>query len=55
MHNVQTGSGAHPASYLMDTRVLSLGEKRPGHEADPSPPSTEALLLLLYRCSWNSA
>jgi len=32
---VQTGSGTHPASYPMDTRV-----KRPGREADYSPPSS---------------
>jgi hypothetical protein len=38
-HRVQNGSGAHPASYSMGTRVLSLGVKRPGREADDSPPS----------------
>jgi hypothetical protein len=37
-HCVQTGSGAHPASYLMGTGALSLGVKRPGREADHSPP-----------------
>jgi hypothetical protein len=35
-HRVQTGSGAHPASYPM---ALSLGVKRWGREADRSPPS----------------
>jgi hypothetical protein len=39
-HRVQKGSGAHPASYLMGTRTLSLGVKRPEHEADHSPPSS---------------
>jgi hypothetical protein len=38
-HRVQNGSGAHPAFYLMGTRALSLGVKRPGREADHSPPS----------------
>jgi hypothetical protein len=38
-HCVQHGSGAHPASYPVSTRVLSLGVKRPGREADHSPPS----------------
>jgi hypothetical protein len=39
-HRVQNGSGSHPASYPMDTRALSLGVKRPGREADHSPPSS---------------
>jgi len=26
-HRVQTGSGAHPASYLMDTGAVSLREQ----------------------------
>jgi hypothetical protein len=39
---VQNGSGAHTASYQIGTRALSLGVKRPGREADHSPPpSTE--------------
>jgi hypothetical protein len=32
---VQTGCGAHPASYTMGTR----GKARPGRDADHSPPS----------------
>jgi hypothetical protein len=32
-HRVQNGSGAHPASY-------PLGVKRPGRQADHSPPSS---------------
>jgi hypothetical protein len=37
---VQNGSGAHPTSYPMCTRALSLGVKRLEHEADHSPPSS---------------
>jgi hypothetical protein len=36
----QTGSGAHPASYPMGTGALSPGVKRPGREADHSPPTS---------------
>jgi hypothetical protein len=36
---VQTGSGAHPASYPVGTGVSSLGVKRQGREVDHSPPS----------------
>jgi hypothetical protein len=38
-HCVQTGSGTHPASYPVGTRSSFLGVKRPGREADHSPPS----------------
>jgi hypothetical protein len=38
---VQTGSGAHPASYTMGTGGSFPGSKaRPGREADHSPPSS---------------
>jgi hypothetical protein len=38
---VQTGSGAHPASYTMGTRGSFPGGKaQPGREADHSPPSS---------------
>jgi hypothetical protein len=38
---VQTGSGAHLASYPMDTRGSFPGGKvRPGRDADNSPPSS---------------
>jgi hypothetical protein len=40
LHVVQTGSGVHPTSYPMAIAVLSLGVKRPGHEADHSPPAS---------------
>jgi hypothetical protein len=39
-HRVQNGSGAHPASYTMVLGDLSLGVKRPGREANHSPPSS---------------
>jgi hypothetical protein len=39
-HRVQTGSGAHPASYPMGTRNSFLRVKRPGRETDHSPPSS---------------
>jgi hypothetical protein len=39
LHNrVQNVSGAHPASYPMGTGGSFLGVKRPGREADHSPP-----------------
>jgi hypothetical protein len=38
---VQTGSGAHPASYLMGTGGSFPGGKAwPGRDADHSPPSS---------------
>jgi hypothetical protein len=37
-HRVQNGSGTHPASYPMGTRGSFPGVKRPGREADHSPP-----------------
>jgi hypothetical protein len=41
LQNVQTGSWAHPTSYLMGTGVLSGWArvvKQPGREIDHSPP-----------------
>jgi hypothetical protein len=40
LHHIQNGSGAHPASYPTGTRAPCLGVKRPGREADHSPPSS---------------
>jgi hypothetical protein len=40
VYGVQNGSGVHPASYPMGTAGFSLGVKRPGREADHSPPSS---------------
>jgi hypothetical protein len=39
-HRFQTVSGAYPASYSMGTRGSFPGVKRPGREANHSPPST---------------
>jgi hypothetical protein len=39
-HRVQTGSGAHPASYPVGTRGSFPSGKWPGCEADHSPPSS---------------
>jgi hypothetical protein len=38
LHSVQTGSGAHPYSYPIGTAGSFGGIKRPGREADHSPP-----------------
>jgi hypothetical protein len=41
--------GVHPTSYPMGTGALSQGVKRPGHEADHSPPtSAEGKELWIY-------
>ena len=37
LQNVANGTGAHTSSYLVVTRALSPGEKRPGRDADLSP------------------
>jgi hypothetical protein len=38
---IQTGSGAHPASFTMDTRgPFPGGKARPGRDADHSPLSS---------------
>jgi len=39
-HPIQTISEAHPASYSMIMKALSLGVKQPGHDTDHSPPSS---------------
>jgi hypothetical protein len=39
-HRLHTGSGAHPASYTMNTRGSFSGVKRPGREAYRPPPSS---------------
>ena len=50
-HSVQTGPGAHPASYIMGTGSLP-GVKRPGRGVDHPPPSSaevkETIELYLY-------
>jgi hypothetical protein len=61
-HRIQTGSGAHPASYRMVQGDLALGVKWPGREADHSPPSSseveewvELYLHFLNTPSWRGA
>ena len=48
---VQTGPGAQPASYTMDTASIP-GVKRPGRGADHTPPSSaevkERVELFIY-------
>jgi hypothetical protein len=46
---VQTGSGVHLSSYQMGTGGSSPGIKRPGREADHSPPaSAEVKKMWIY-------
>jgi hypothetical protein len=40
LHVIQTGYGAHPATYPMDNRDSFPGVKRPGREAEHSVPTT---------------
>jgi hypothetical protein len=47
-HRDQAGSGTHPASYAMGTRGCVLGAKRPGREADHSPPFSAE-----FKNAWN--
>jgi hypothetical protein len=61
-HRVQNGSGVHPASCQWVPEALSLGVKRPGREADHSPPSSaevkEWVALYLHSSntpSWRGA
>jgi hypothetical protein len=61
-HRLQNGSGAHPASYTVGTRGSFPGVKRPGCEADHSPPSSaevkewvELFLHSLSKPSWRAA
>jgi hypothetical protein len=46
---VQTGSGVHPTSYTMGAGGSFPGVKRPGREADHSPPtSAEVKKIWIY-------
>jgi hypothetical protein len=61
-HHVQTGSGAHPASYTMGRGALSLTVKWPRRKADHLPPSSaevnEGVELSLHShntSSWRGA
>jgi hypothetical protein len=40
VHNIQTGSGAHPTSYAMTTEGCFPGVKQQGRESDNSSPSS---------------
>jgi hypothetical protein len=40
LHSIQTGTGAHPASYPIGTGGSFPGIERSGHEANHSPPSS---------------
>jgi hypothetical protein len=62
LHSVQTGSGAHPASYPLDVpRALSSGVKRPVRKGDRLPPSSAhvknggAIPPLPHTFSWRGA
>jgi hypothetical protein len=49
LHVVQTGSGFHPTSYTMGPGGSFSGVKRPGREADHSPPtSAEVKKMWIY-------
>jgi hypothetical protein len=62
LHNVQTGSGAYPASYPVGTGGDFPGVRRPGRETDHSPRSSAevnkndgAIPPLPRMSSWHSA
>jgi hypothetical protein len=49
VHVVQTGSGTHPASYLMGTWGSLSWDKEAGREADhTSPASAEVKNMYIY-------
>jgi hypothetical protein len=59
-HSIQTGSGPHPASYLMGTEAVSPGVKLLGRESDHSPSSAEVtndgpIPPLSHTSSWDGA
>jgi len=41
---IQTAPGAHPALLYSGYGVFPEGEERPGHDADPSPPSSAVVM-----------
>jgi hypothetical protein len=60
LHSVQTSSGAYPSFYPVRTGVFFMGVKRPGHEADHSPPSSAevkngVIFPLPNTSSWHGA
>jgi hypothetical protein len=50
MNHVQKGSGAHPASYPMDTGGSFPGRKAVRREADHSPPSSAEIKECVELC-----
>jgi hypothetical protein len=48
LHSIQTGFGAHPASYPMGTGGCFSGVKRPRREADHSPLVPKSRMVGLY-------
>jgi hypothetical protein len=49
LHLLQTGFGVHPTSYTMGTGGSFPAVKRPGREADHSPPtSAEVKKMWIY-------
>jgi hypothetical protein len=46
LYIVQTGSGAYPASYILDTEAVSLGIKLLKREADHSPHLASRLKIM---------
>ena len=42
--SIQTGPGAHTASYTMGTESFPGVKERPGRDADPSPPSSAVIM-----------
>jgi hypothetical protein len=54
LHNVQTGSGAHPAFYSAGTGAFSPGIKRSGREADRDKNGT-SVPPFLSTSSWLGA
>jgi hypothetical protein len=51
---VQTGSGVHPTSYTMSTDGSFLGIKRPGREAEHSPPTSAEITKMWISTSTSS-
>jgi hypothetical protein len=61
LYNIKTGFGVHPTSCAMGTGADSAGVKRPGCEADHSPPpraefkNSGAITPIPHTSSWSSA
>jgi hypothetical protein len=61
LHAIQTSFGTHLAPIKLVPGALSPGVKRPGHEADQSPPTSARsrkrgfIHPLPYMCLWHGA